>query len=228
MNTVDSLVLSQNGLVSTFAWCLGGKITYALEGSIFVAGAAIQWLRDELGLISSAGETEGLCREVPDTCGVYLVPAFVGLGAPYWDPYARGCLTGLTRGANRCHIVRAAVESMAYQTYDVLHAMEQDAGIPLAELRVDGGAAANSFLLQFQSDITGVPVLRPSTLETTALGAAYLAGLAVGYWADLSEIRRNWQVSAAFSPAAESEKIKEKRAGWHHAVRQARLSDEAE
>ena len=228
MNTGDKPVFSQNGLVTTIAWGLGGKITYALEGSIFVAGAAIQWLRDELGLISSAGETEGLCREVPDTCGVYLVPAFVGLGAPYWDPYARGCLTGLTRGANRCHIVRAAVESMAYQTYDVLHAMEQDAGIPLAELRVDGGAAANSFLLQFQSDITGVPVLRPSTLETTALGAAYLAGLAVGYWADLSEIRRNWQVSAAFSPAAESEKIKEKLAGWHHAVRQARLSDEAE
>ena len=228
MNTGDKPVFSQNGLVTTIAWGLGGKITYALEGSIFVAGAAIQWLRDELGLISSAAETEGLCREVPDTCGVYLVPAFVGLGAPYWDPYARGCLTGLTRGANRCHIVRAAVESMAYQTYDVLHAMEQDAGIPLAELRVDGGAAANSFLLQFQSDITGVPVLRPSTLETTALGAAYLAGLAVGYWADLSEIRRNWQVSAAFSPAAESEKIKEKLAGWHHAVRQARLSDEAE
>ena len=228
MNTGDKPVSSQNGLVTTIAWGLGGKITYALEGSIFVAGAAIQWLRDELGLISSAGETEGLCREVPDTCGVYLVPAFVGLGAPYWDPYARGCLTGLTRGANRCHIVRAAVESMAYQTYDVLHAMEQDAGIPLAELRVDGGAAANSFLLQFQSDITGVPVLRPSTLETTALGAAYLAGLAVGYWADLSEIRRNWQVSAAFSPAAESEKIKETLAGWHHAVRQARLSDEAE
>ena len=228
MNTGDKPVSSQNGLVTTIAWGLGGKITYALEGSIFVAGAAIQWLRDELGLISSAGETEGLCREVPDTCGVYLVPAFVGLGAPYWDPYARGCLTGLTRGTNRCHIVRAAVESMAYQTYDVLHAMEQDAGIPLAELRVDGGAAANSFLLQFQSDITGVPVLRPSTLETTALGAAYLAGLAVGYWADLSEIRRNWQVSAAFSPAAESEKIKETLAGWHHAVRQARLSDEAE
>ena len=140
MNTGDKPVFSQNGVVTTIAWGLGGKITYALEGSIFVAGAAIQWLRDELGLISSAGETEGLCREVPDTCGVYLVPAFVGLGAPYWDPYARGCLTGLTRGANRCHIARAAVESMAYQTYDVLHAMEQDAGIPLAELRVDGGA----------------------------------------------------------------------------------------
>lgn len=223
MNTGDTPVSSKNGLVTTIAWGLGGKITYALEGSIFVAGAAIQWLRDELKLISSAAETEGLCKEVPDTCGVYLVPAFVGLGAPYWDPYARGVLTGLTRGANRSHIVRATVESMAYQTYDVLHAMEQDAGIPLAELRVDGGAAANSFLLQFQSDITGVPVLRPSTLETTALGAAYLAGLAVGYWDDLTEIRRNWQVSAAFNPELSQEKAKEKVNGWHHAVKQARL-----
>ena len=223
MNTGDTPVSSKNGLVTTIAWGLDGKITYALEGSIFVAGAAIQWLRDELKLISSAAETEGLCKEVPDTCGVYLVPAFVGLGAPYWDPYARGALTGLTRGANRSHIVRATVESMAYQTYDVLHAMEQDAGIPLAELRVDGGAAANSFLLQFQSDITGVPVLRPSTLETTALGAAYLAGLAVGYWDDLTEIRRNWQVSAAFNPELSQEKAKEKVNGWHHAVKQARL-----
>ena len=223
MNTGDTPVSSKNGLVTTIAWGLGGKITYALEGSIFVAGAAIQWLRDELKLISSAGETECLCKEVPDTCGVYLVPAFVGLGAPYWDPYARGALTGLTRGANRSHIVRATVESMAYQTYDVLHAMEQDAGIPLAELRVDGGAAANSFLLQFQSDITGVPVLRPSTLETTALGAAYLAGLAVGYWDDLTEIRRNWQVSAAFNPELSQEKAEEKVNGWHHAVKQARL-----
>ena len=223
MNTGEEPVSSKNGLVTTIAWGLDGKITYALEGSIFVAGAAIQWLRDELKLISSAAETEGLCKEVSDTCGVYLVPAFVGLGAPYWDPYARGILTGLTRGANRNHIVRATVESMAYQTYDVLHAMEQDAGIPLAELRVDGGAAANSFLLQFQSDITGVPVLRPSTLETTALGAAYLAGLAVGYWDDLTEIRRNWQVSAAFNPELTQEAAKEKMAGWHHAVKQARL-----
>ena len=223
MNTGEEPVSSKNGLVTTIAWGLDGKITYALEGSIFVAGAAIQWLRDELKLISSAAETEGLCKEVADTCGVYLVPAFVGLGAPYWDPYARGILTGLTRGANRNHIVRATVESMAYQTYDVLHAMEQDAGIPLAELRVDGGAAANSFLLQFQSDITGVPVLRPSTLETTALGAAYLAGLAVGYWDDLTEIRRNWQVSAAFNPELTQEAAKEKMAGWHHAVKQARL-----
>ena len=223
MNTGDEPVSSKNGLVTTIAWGLDGKITYALEGSIFVAGAAIQWLRDELKLISSAAETEGLCKEVEDTCGVYMVPAFVGLGAPYWDPYARGILTGLTRGANRNHIVRATVESMAYQTYDVLHAMEQDAGIPLAELRVDGGAAANSFLLQFQSDITGVPVLRPSTLETTALGAAYLAGLAVGYWDNLTEIRRNWQVSAAFNPELTHEAAEEKMNGWHHAVKQARL-----
>lgn len=222
MNTGEKPVASRHGLVTTIAWGLDGKITYALEGSIFVAGAAIQWLRDELQLISSAAETEGLCLGVADTCGVYLVPAFVGLGAPYWDPYARGILTGLTRGANRSHIVRAAVESMAYQTYDVLHAMEQDAGIPLAELRVDGGAAANTFLLQFQSDITGVPVLRPSTLETTALGAAYLAGLAVGYWKDVTEIRRNWQVSCAFSPMASHEEAEEKIAGWHHAVEQAR------
>ena len=226
MNTGDQPVFSKNGLVTTIAWGLGGKVTYALEGSVFVAGAAIQWLRDELGLISSAAETEGLCNQVADTCGVYLVPAFVGLGAPYWDPYAKGILTGLTRGANRCHIVRAAVESMAYQTGDVLRAMEQDAGIPLAELRVDGGAAANGFLLQFQSDITGVPVLRPSTLETTALGAAYLAGLAVGYWSDLTEIRRNWQVSAAFNPARSHEDAEEKLRGWHHAVAQARLPRE--
>ena len=223
MNTGDTPVSSKNGLITTIAWGLDGKVSYALEGSIFVAGAAIQWLRDELKMISSASETEALCREVNDTCGVYLVPAFVGLGAPYWDSYARGVLTGLTRGANRCHIVRAAVESMAYQTSDVLKAMEQDAGIPLAELRVDGGAAANTFLLQFQSDITGVPVLRPSTLETTALGAAYLAGLAVGYWQDLTEIRRNWQVSCAFSPELSQKAAEEKVAGWHHAVKQARL-----
>lgn len=221
MNTGDTPVTSQNGLLTTIAWGLDNKITYALEGSVFVAGAAIQWLRDELKLISSAAETESLCHSVEDTCGVFLVPAFTGLGAPYWDPYARGILTGLTRGANRAHIVRAAVESMAYQTYDVLHAMEQDAGIPLAELRVDGGAAANAFLLQFQSDITGVPVLRPSTLETTALGAAYLAGLAVGYWENLTEIRRNWQVSSVFSPRITKEAAETVYHGWKNAVMQA-------
>ena len=220
MHTGDAPVASKNGLLTTIAWRLDGKVTYALEGSVFVAGAAIQWLRDELKLIGSAPETEELAMSVPDTCGVYLVPAFVGLGAPYWDPYARGILTGLTRGANRNHIARAALESMAYQTYDVLHAMEEDAGIPLAELRVDGGAAANNFLLQFQADITGVPVLRPKTLETTALGAAYLAGLAVGYWKDLSEIRRNWGVSHAYSPKASKEEAAEKLEGWQKAVRQ--------
>lgn len=220
MHTGDAPVASKNGLLTTIAWGLDGKVTYALEGSVFVAGAAIQWLRDELKLIGSAPETEELAMSVPDTCGVYLVPAFVGLGAPYWDPYARGILTGLTRGANRNHIARAALESMAYQTYDVLHAMEEDAGIPLAELRVDGGAAANNFLMQFQADITGVPVLRPKTLETTALGAAYLAGLAVGYWKDLSEIRRNWGVSHAYSPKASKEEAAEKLEGWQKAVRQ--------
>ncbi len=225
MNTGEKPFFSRNGLITTIAWGLKGKVTYALEGSVFVAGAAIQWLRDELGLISSAAETEGLCRSVADNCGVYLVPAFVGLGAPYWDPYARGVLTGLTRGANRAHIVRAAVESMAYQTCDVLRAMEQDAGIPLAELRADGGAAANAFLLQFQADITGVPVLRPSTLETTALGAAYLAGLAVGYWSDFAEIRRNWQVAEAFSPVISKEEAAGLEAGWRHAVRQAQMKD---
>lgn len=221
MHTGDKPVISKNGLLTTIAWGLDGKVSYALEGSVFVAGAAMQWLRDEMGLISSTPESEEMALSVTDTCGVYLVPAFVGLGAPYWDPYARGILTGITRGANRCHIVRAALESMAYQTYDVLHAMEEDAGIPLAELRVDGGAAANNFLLQFQADITGVPVLRPKTLETTALGAAYLAGLAVGYWKDLSEIRRNWGVSHAYSPKMSKEDAAEKLEGWQKAIRQA-------
>ena len=221
MHTGDTPVTSQNGLLTTIAWGLDGKVSYALEGSVFVAGAAIQWLRDELQLISSSAETEQMALSVPDTCGVYLVPAFTGLGAPYWDPHARGILTGLSRGANRSHIVRAALESMAYQTYDVLHAMEEDAQIPLAELRVDGGAAANGFLLQFQADITGVPVLRPQTLETTALGAAYLAGLAVGYWKDLSEIRRNWGVSHAYSPKASKEYAAGRLEEWQKAVRQA-------
>ncbi len=220
MNTGDKPVLSKNGLLTTIAWGFDGTITYALEGSVFVAGAAIQWLRDELELIQTAQETEALALSVPDTCGVYFVPAFVGLGAPHWDAYARGTLTGLTRGANRRHIVRAALESMAYQTYDVLHAMEEDAKIPLAELRVDGGAAANRFLLQFQADITGVPVLRPTILETTALGACYLAGLAVGYWKDLSEIRRNWGVSHAFSPNISKECATTLLSGWQKALRQ--------
>lgn len=226
MNTGNRPVTSKNGLLTTIAWGLDGKITYALEGSVFVAGATIQWLRDELQLLRSTKEVEPLCTSVADTCGVYLVPAFTGLGAPYWDAYARGTLTGLTRGANRAHIVRAAVEAMAFQTYDVLRAMEEDAGIPLAELRADGGAAANNFLLQFQADITGAPVLRPQTLETTALGAAYLAGLAVGYWKNLHEIRRNWQVSCAFSPNLSREDAAEKLKGWHKAVHRTTLHED--
>lgn len=223
MNTGDKPVTSKNGLISTIAWGLDGKITYALEGSIFVAGAAIQWLRDELKLIQTASETEALCEAVEDTCGVYLVPAFVGLGAPYWDPYARGLITGLTRGANRNHIVRATVESIAYQNFDVLRAMEQDANLPLVSLRADGGAAANNFLLQFQSDITGVEVLRPSCLEVTALGAAYLAGLAVGYWANTDEIKANWTLSRSFTPIMPKRDAKEKYIGWQTAVKQTRF-----
>ena len=223
MHTGDIPVASKHGLISTIAWGLDGKVSYALEGSVFVAGAAIQWLRDELHLLSSSAESEALCMAVDDTCGVYLVPAFVGLGAPYWDPHARGILTGLTRGANRKHIVRATVESMAYQVCDVLRAMEQDAGLPLVSLRADGGAAANQFLLQFQSDITGIEVLRPSCLEVTALGAAYLAGLAVNYWRNLDEIKENWQLSQAFHPLLPPQQALEKYDGWKKAIGQARF-----
>ena len=188
MNTGEKRVPSKNGLLTTIAWGVDGKVEYALEGSIFVAGAAVQWLRDELRLVDNAAQTEAMAASVPDSHGVYLVPAFVGLGAPYWDMYARGTLVGLTRGANRNHIVRATLESIAYQTRDVLQAMEEDSGIKLAALKVDGGAVANNFLMQFQSDILGVPVQRPCVTETTAMGAAFLAGLAVGFWKSKSEI----------------------------------------
>ena len=189
MNTGDKPVDSHNGLITTIAWGLNGKMTYALEGSIFVAGAVIQWLRDEMRLIDSSADSEYMASKVKDTGGVYLVPAFVGLGAPYWDPYARGTVVGITRGTNKYHIIRAALESIAYQTADVLYAMEDDSGVSLNELRVDGGASANNFLMQFQSDMINAPVLRPGCIETTALGAAYLAGLAVGYFKDKEEIR---------------------------------------
>jgi len=221
MNTGERAVVSSHGLITTIAWRIGGKVTYALEGSIFVAGAAIQWLRDELGLITSAEQTQEICTSISDTNGVYLVPAFVGLGAPYWNSDAKGLLTGLTRGANRNHIVRAAVESMAYQTHDVLNAMLQDANLTLTELRADGGAAANDFLMQFQSDITGTRVLRPSSLETTALGAAYLAGLAVGYWPDIHDIQKNGNVSRIYEPSMKKEVIQEKTTAWKSAVSQA-------
>ncbi len=218
MNTGHSPISSQNGLVTTVAWGLDGQVTYALEGSIFVAGAAIQWLRDELRFIESASDSEYMARKVPDTNGCYVVPAFTGLGAPYWDAYARGAILGLTRGTNKNHIIRATLDSIAYQVDDVLKAMEADSGIGLGALKVDGGAAANNYLTQSQSDISGVPVLRPRCVETTAMGAAYLAGLAVGYWKDLAEIRANWAVDRSFSPAIDAAAREKKTSGWKRAV----------
>ncbi len=218
MNTGPAPIRSENGLVTTIAWGIGDRVNYALEGSIFVAGAAIQWLRDELRFIESASESEYMARKVPDTNGCYVVPAFTGLGAPYWDAYARGAIVGLTRGTNKNHIIRATLDSIAYQTNDVLRAMEADSGISLAALKVDGGAAANNYLVQTQSDISNAPVLRPRCVETTAMGAAYLAGLAVGYWQDLQEIQANWAVDRAFSPDITEEKRVAKLTGWKKAV----------
>ena len=219
MNTGEKAVDSKKGLLTTIAWGVDNKVEYALEGSIFVAGAAIQWLRDELKLIKKASDTEELASSVPDTNGAYMVPAFVGLGAPYWDQYARGSIVGLTRGVNRAHIVRATLESLAYQTYDVLKAMEEDSGISLEALNVDGGACANNFLMQFQSDVLGVQVDRPQVIETTALGAAYLAGLAVGYWKDKDEVLTNWALSRSFTPAIDSARREQLLEGWHKAVK---------
>ena len=221
MNTGEEPVMSKNGLVTTIAWGLDGKVTYALEGSIFVAGAAVQWIRDEMDFIEHSAEISDLASKVPDTGGVYVVPAFVGLGAPYWDSYARGIITGITRGTNRSHIARAVLESLALQTCDVLSAMEQDSGIDLAGLKVDGGASANDMLLQFQADMIGEEVFRPSCIETTALGAAYLAGLATGFWSGLDEIKNNWAIDRVFVSAATKAERKAKLDGWHHAVRQA-------
>ena len=194
-------------------------MTYALEGSVFVAGAAIQWLRDELHLIYSAADSEYFASKVEDTNGCYVVPAFVGRGAPYWDQYARGCIVGLTRGVNRNHIIRATLESLAYQTNDVLGAVEEDAGVKLAALRVDGGACANNFLLQFQADIIGAPVHRPECVETTAMGAAYLAGLAVGYWETKEDVVRNWHMGRVFQPNMAADRRAKLTAGWRKAVR---------
>lgn len=221
MNTGEKLVGSNNGLLTTIAWGLNGKVEYALEGSIFVAGAAVQWLRDELKIIENSAASEQMAASVPDTNGVFVVPAFVGLGAPYWDMYARGAVLGLTRGANKNHLVRATLESIAYQTRDVLEAMQEDSGIELQSLKVDGGAVANNFLMQFQADILGVPVDRPVVTETTALGAAYLAGLAVGYWADKEEIAKKWNVDRTFTPDMEEESRSKKYAGWKKAVNRA-------
>jgi glycerol kinase len=222
MNTGEKLVTSHHGLLSTIAIGINGNVEYALEGSIFVAGAVVQWLRDELQLISSAAESEASALQVSDSNGVTVVPAFVGLGSPYWDMYARGTITGLTRGSNRHHIVRAALESIAFQARDVLEAMEDDSGIRLSALKVDGGAVANNFLMQFQADILNTPVLRPVVAETTALGAAYLAGLAVGFWKDKEEIRSSWKLERQFSPAMSNVLRQERYDGWKKAVRQAR------
>lgn len=221
MNTGEKAVASQSGLLTTIAWGVDGKVEYALEGSIFIAGAVIQWLRDGLRIIDHSSQSEEYAVKVKDTAGVYLVPAFVGLGAPYWDMYARGTIVGLTRGATREHIVRAALESIAYQTRDVLEAMQKDSGITLTNLQVDGGAVANNFLMQFQSDILGVPVSRPKVIETTALGAAYLAGLAVGYWKDKEEIATIWQIDRVFQPEMEEGTRRLLYTGWQKAVRRA-------
>ena len=218
MNTGEKPVFSKNGLVTTIAWGLDGKVEYALEGSIFVAGAAIQWLRDELQIIERAYETEELAQRVPDTNGCYVVPAFTGLGAPHWDQYARGAILGLTRGVNRYHIIRATLDSLCYQVNDVLKAMEADSGIKLAALKVDGGACANNYLMQTQSDIINAPVKRPCCVETTAMGAAYLAGLAVGYWKDKKEVRKNWAIDRTFEPQISDEKREEMVNGWKKAV----------
>ena len=218
MNTGEKPMFSQNGLVTTIAWGLEGKVTYALEGSIFVAGAAIQWLRDELRFIESASDSEYMARKVPDTNGCYVVPAFTGLGAPYWDAYARGTVVGLSRGVNKYHLIRATLDSITYQTNDVLAAMEGGAGISLESLKVDGGAAANNYLMQTQADMTDAPVLRPKCVETTAMGAAYLAGLAVGHWKDLDEIRANWSVDRIFRPEMDAQQRKIQLQGWKRAV----------
>ncbi|MEE1114171.1 MAG: glycerol kinase GlpK [Eubacterium sp.] len=221
MNTGTKPVASTHGLVTTIAWGVDGEINYALEGSVFVAGAAIQWLRDEMRLIDSAADSEYMARKVSDTNGCYVVPAFTGLGAPYWDPYARGTIVGLTRGVNKYHIIRATVESLAYQVNDVIRAMCADCGVNLTALRVDGGASANNFLLQTQADICDAEVLRPKCVETTALGAAYLAGLAVGYWKDREEIRTNWQVDRTFAPEIGKEERNKRIRGWQKAVKYA-------
>lgn len=221
MNTGEVPVYSKNGLVTTIAWGLDGKVNYALEGSIFVAGAAIQWLRDEMKLIDSSPDSEYMAKKVADTNGCYVVPAFTGLGAPHWDQYARGTIVGLTRGVNKYHIIRATLDSLCYQTNDVLKAMEADSGIKLTALKVDGGASANNYLMQTQADIIDAPVKRPKCVETTAMGAAYLAGLAVGYWAGKEDVKQNWAIDRTFDPAIDDAARKERITGWNKAVRNA-------
>jgi glycerol kinase len=218
MNTGETPIFSQNGLVTTIAWGLNGRVNYALEGSIFVAGAAIQWLRDELRFVESASDSEYMARKVNDTNGCYVVPAFTGLGAPHWNAHARGTIVGLTRGVNKYHIIRATLDSIAYQVNDVLSAMEADSGIPLSQLKVDGGASANNYLMQTQSDLSAAPVVRPGCVETTAMGAAYLAGLAVGYWKDLEEIRQNWALDRTFAPQLTDQQRQIRLDNWQRAI----------
>lgn len=219
VNTGEKPIESKNGLITTIAWGIDGKVNYALEGSVFVSGATIQWLRDELKIIENAAETEHIAREVEDTAGSYIVPAFTGMGAPYWEPYARGTIVGLTRGVNRKHLVRAALESMAYQTLDLMSAMTEDMGHELNAFKVDGGACANNFLMEFQAGIIDMPLHRPQCIETTSLGAAYLAGLATGYWKSKEEIAANWQIDCIFEPNMDSDCRSELIKNWHKAVK---------
>ena len=221
MNTGDKPVFSQNGLLTTLAWGIDGKVRYALEGSVFIAGASIQWLRDEMKLIDSAEDSEYMARKVPDSNGCYVVPAFTGLGAPYWNQYARGAIVGITRGVNKYHIIRATLESIAYETYDVLKAMEKDMGVKLNELKVDGGASANNFLLQTQANLIDSTVIRPSCLESTAMGAAFLAGLAVGYWESRDELRTIHSIDRIYKPEISADERKKKLDGWEKAVRRS-------
>ena len=219
MNTGERPVFSKNGLVTTIAWGLDGRVNYALEGSIFVAGAAVQWLRDEMRLVDTSPDTEYMASKVKNTNGCYVVPAFTGLGAPYWDQYARGTIVGITRGVNKYHMIRATLESIAYQVNDVITAMQADSGITLSTLKVDGGASANNFLMQFQSNIIDAPVHRPMCVETTAMGAAYLAGLAVGYWRSKEEVIKNWQIDRVFKPEMEEKDRLACLNGWQRAVK---------
>jgi glycerol kinase len=221
MNTGRQATVSRNQLLTTIGWTVNGETEYLLEGSVFNAGAAVQWLRDGLGIIQSAGEVEALAASVPDTDGVFFVPAFAGLGAPYWDAYARGTLVGLSRGTNKAHIARATLAAIAYQSAEVLEAMQKDAGVELTQLRVDGGAARNDLLMQFQADVLGVPVVRPVVTETTALGAAYLAGLAVGYWESQEEIAAQWRMERCFEPAMAERERAQRLATWRRAVQRS-------
>lgn len=218
LNTGRKPVMSKNNLLTTIAWKIGDRVDYALEGSIYVGGSVVQWLRDGLGFITSSSEIEDLASTVPDSGGVYFVPALTGLAAPYWDQYARGTIVGITRGTTRAHIARAALDGIAFQTYDIAQAMAKDMEAPLTELKVDGGASRNNLLMQYQSNLLGIKVVRPKITETTALGAAYLAGLAVGFWKDIDEIKNQWQVERSFEPLADSEEITAAKAGWADAI----------